>query len=85
MIHLMNCSMMTNEGTYTKEIVSKETFRDYFNKLVGDGVRWKSYIGYPSTQSMLSDLLDVYVKMSRDNTVLEDGDRIMAVRLTSRL
>ena len=86
MIHLMNSAMMPEEGVYYCKKVSSEKIRDLF--LIRCGQKrepYKSYIGYPNSAAVLSELLGVEIPLSRERTVLEDGETAFAMRLRYRV
>lgn len=82
MLHLMNSAMMPCEGNYyCKKITPTEAKRAF--ELV-DG-EYKSYIGYPNSCRILSELFGTKIALCRDSTDLRDGDTMLAMRLRYRV
>lgn len=84
-IRLMNSAMMPNDGVYRKATFSKEAFKAEFDAHRLAGAEIKSYIGYPETARILSELLKFDVKVSRDETTLDFGDVMLVARLKYRV
>lgn len=74
--------MMPQAGRYCCENFTAEEFKEIFNQLKK---KWASYIGYPNTARILTDLLGVEVPISQAETVLGDGDVCLCVRLNRRV
>lgn len=84
-VKLMNSAMMPTDGTYMKRTIDRETFKSLFRMERTAGVEFESYIGYPNLAALLSSLLEEKVEVSRKETVLEDGDKILVARLPYRI
>ena len=82
MLHLMNSAMMPQPGKYTCREVTADEFQEEFRAKNGE---WKSYIGYPQTAKILSDILRIGVPVSRKETKLVSGDTIFAIKLRYRI
>jgi hypothetical protein len=59
--------------------------REIFDEKTGAGIEWASYIGYPQAAEILSGLLGVEVPVSRSQTILENGDCALVMRLMYRV
>jgi hypothetical protein len=71
-----------DELTLSAKKITPGEARQFFLKYKDD---YKSYIGYPDTALMLANVLDSKVELSRDDTIVKDGDVILAVRLIYRV
>lgn len=82
MIHLMNTAMMPTPGKYEYARISQEEFA----KVLQDcGGQYRSYVGYPQTAEHVLKVSGVNPPISRDQTVLEDGDVMLIVKLSYRV
>lgn len=82
MLHLMNSAMMPRAGFYLCSPVTPIAAKAIFIRANG---AWKSYIGYPNSCQILSELFGASIPMSHENTVIEHGDELLAMRLRYRL
>ena len=80
MIKLMNSAMMPQPGKY--ELVRLS--RDQFVGILRDSGQVDSYVGYPQTAEFVERISGVSVAVSRRQTTLEDGDRVLVIRLAYR-
>lgn len=84
MIRLMNSNIMPAEGHYTLKKISKEEFC----KILIDAYITKnleSYIGYQDNINLIKKWTGITVPFSRENTILEDGDILLTMKLTKRI
>jgi hypothetical protein len=72
--------MMPMEGRYSLYRVSVEQFVHCLQT-----EPFESYIGYQSTADFLKRLSGIDIPVSRDQTSVEDGDKLLIVRLKYRL
>ncbi len=79
---LLNAAVMPQEGTYLSKLVSKVDWVKHYNALNGET---KSYIGYHETLFFINDLLGTNFMLSREQTVLEDGDVLFVCKLKYRM
>ena len=81
MIKLMNSAMMPQPGIYEMEQISQQVFASF----IRDAGEVDSYIGYPQTAQHVEALTGINVEVSRRMTLLEDGDRVLVVKLPYRV
>lgn len=81
---LMNAANMPQAGEYKIEEISKI---DFFNKLASAQNQGCliSYIGYKSTVDFIYSRSGIRVSMSRDKTVLKNGDTLLIIKLKYRV
>jgi len=85
MNHLINTAMMPNaNGLYASQSVSKKEFATYV-KLAHAEDELQSYIGYPETAALLSDLCGVPIPTNRAETKIQNGDRLLVAKLIYRV
>lgn len=82
MLRLMNSAMMPCDGNYSKKTITPQEARQIFRK---NRDNYKSYIGYPQTAQILSTMFGEQIEVSREETVLEDGDVLLVSRLKYRV
>lgn len=80
MNRLMNSAMMPSPGVYHLRQVDRDAFVDLLR-----GESFESYIGYPETAKFLERISGVIVPLSRAQTTLADGDKMLIVRLKYRV
>src|SRR3990167_3913049 len=80
MIKLMNSAMMPQPGKYELERLTREQFAH----ILMDNAPVDSYIGYPQTAEFVERISGVPVAVSRRQTFLVDGDRVLVVKLAYR-
>lgn len=81
MLHLMNSRMMPSEGTYQcRKIDANEA-----KKIFRSHAEFRSSIGYAGTAAILEKLFGRKIPISRETTVLSDGDEIIAATLRYRI
>lgn len=80
MIKLMNSPMMPQPGHYELVAITKELFVH----ILRDNGSVDSYVGYPQTAEFVQRISGVPVEVSRRQTVLTDGDRVLIVKLAYR-
>lgn len=84
MILLLNAAVMPTEGHYTLRQISQDEFRSILRETaVSDNFR--SYIGYPETARLLTELTDVKIEVSREQATLAGGDVMLIVKLRHRV
>lgn len=84
MLHLMNSAMMPTPGlTYRLRQIDEKEARKIFHKHKRYG--WKSYIGYPNTAKVASEVLGTEVLISREQTFVEPGDVMLILKLRYRV
>lgn len=84
-VHLLNAAVMpAANGTYTSVGISVS---DFAKRLVAayDAGTLQTYVGYASTAKLLYDLVGFEIQESRAETLLEDGDVLLIVRVKYRL
>lgn len=82
MLLLMNSAMMPNDGIFLRETITSQEFKKIFLVHSHD---WESFIGYNNTAAMLSHLLGIPIPLNRENTVIKEGDFVLAVQLRYRV
>lgn len=80
MIKLMNSAMMPHPGHYELVAITKELFVH----ILRDNGSVDSYVGYPQTAEFVQRISGVPIAVSRRQTVLTDGDRVLVVKLAYR-
>lgn len=84
MVHLMNTAMMPREGGYNLVRINKDEFRlrviDAHNHN-----QLKSHVGYVETAKLIEDLTGVRIDISREKTIVEEGDSMLICKLEKRL
>jgi hypothetical protein len=80
-VRLMNAAMMPQPGTYRAEALSQEEFVEALRAAPG----FVSYVGYPQTAEWIQQIAGVIVPVSREQTVLEDGDVLLVCKLAYRV
>lgn len=83
MVRLMNSAMMPQEGRYTLSSLSESVFAAEVRAASLSG-RLRSYIGYPQTANYVSYISGVEIPTSRSMTTLDDGDRMLIIKLKYR-
>ena len=84
MIFLMNSAVMPagNYGVYT---YSPATVDDLVDVLNGEHGDWGSAIGYPQNREIIKKWTGVAVHLNRSETMFEEGDRALVMRLKKRV
>jgi hypothetical protein len=77
---LMNSAMMPIEGRYSLYRASVDQF-----VYLLQNEPFESYIGYQSTADFLKRLSGIDIPVNRDQTRVEDGDKLLIIRLKYRL
>lgn len=82
-IHLTNSAVMTRPGVYTCRELSAQQF---YGEILG---AWhlgtlKTYIGYTQNRDLIRRNTGLDFPLSRAETILEDGDVILAMVLNYR-
>lgn len=80
--HLLNSAVMPQPGTYILREISTGEFVQLLQERRSN---LASYIGYPQTADYIKEISGVNVIVSRDPTVLADGDEMLIIRLAYRL
>ncbi|MEM2144440.1 MAG: DUF1874 domain-containing protein [Candidatus Jordarchaeaceae archaeon] len=83
-VKLMNSSMMPHEGIYVTKKITKDRFCEELKKAYTNGIL-DSYIGYPNNVKLIKEWTGINVPLSRDTTILEDGDVMIVMKLKGRL
>ena len=84
-VHLLNSAMMpAANGIYQSQALTREEFATRAREANEKGVLI-SYIGYKQTAEILSDLCGFEVRENREETLIEDGDMLLIVRIKYRL
>lgn len=84
MILLLNATVMPTEGFYTLRQISQAKFRSVLREAAASD-NFRSYIGYPETARLLTDLTDVEIEVSREQATLAVGDIMLIVKLRHRV
>lgn len=82
--HLLNSAMMPAEGTYTLCRLTKAEFATAV-RAAHAASRLRSSVGYEQTASWIEQLCAVPVPLSRERTLIEDGDELLICRLAYRV
>lgn len=82
MLIILNSCVMLEDGIYTKKTISNQDARKLFNQYRNDYI---SYIGYPNSCKILSELFDTQIALNRDRTKIKNGDIILAISLNYRV
>ena len=80
MIKLMNSAMMPQAGQYKLVQLSQWQFVDALRRAGAVD----SYVGYPQTAAFVERISGVGGAVSRRQTGLEDGERVLVVKLAYR-
>lgn len=81
-VRLLNSAMIPAEGYYKATKISKEEFVAI---LRANRNNFVSSIGYPETARYIEQISGVPVPISREPTVIEDGDQILVCKLAYRV
>ena len=81
---LLNSAMMPAEGQYQLFRITEENFASLVKKAHKENAL-VSYIGYPDTAQIIQEISGVKVEVSRAQTQLFDGDRLLIIRLDYRV
>lgn len=81
---LLNAAVMPCEGNYRIQRIDRKLMAMLIQEAANDG-KLQSYIGYPDCARLLSEMCEVEIPVSREQTPLEDGDILLIARLTYRL
>lgn len=82
MLNLLNAWVMPNPGKYECKKITANEAKAIFQKHLKD---YKSYIGYPNSCKVLSELFGVQIGLCRDSFEFKNGDMALAARLTYRV
>ena len=83
-VHLLNAAVMpASNGIYTSRPVQAFEFSNIAACAHKDG-NLVSYVGYPETAEILSDLCKFPIPVNRAETVIEPGDLLLVAKLTYR-
>jgi len=82
MLILLNSAVMLQDGTYKKKTISSQEAKTTFTNYMND---YKSYIGYPNTCRVLSQLFEKQIELNRDRTIIKHGDIILSISLKYRI
>ena len=75
---------MPTEGLYTLRQISQAQFRSILREAAAAN-NFQSYIGYPETARLLTELTDVAIEVSREQATLAIGDIMLIVKLRHRV
>ena len=84
MILLLNAAVMPTEGLYTLRQISQAKFRSILREAAASD-NFRSYIGYPETACLLTELTDVEIEVSREQATLAVGDIMLIAKLRHRV
>lgn len=84
MFRLMNSAMMPRPGQYDFRRVDSGEFAHLVREAFDAG-QLVSYCGYPQNADVLSKLTGRSISVSRNPTVLEDGDTLLIMTLPYRV
>jgi hypothetical protein len=76
--------MMPVPGTYEYRKISAQEFVQRI-KAADDSGQLDSYIGYQQTADMIFSMSGVKVKLSRNLSIVKDGDQMLIIKLAYRL
>jgi Domain of unknown function (DUF1874) len=76
---LMNSAMMPSDGHYFRRMVTQAEF------VAAMAEGFESSIGYPATAQFLERISGRSVPLSREETTVEDGDKLLICKLKYRL
>ncbi len=82
MIRLMNSSMMPVSGKYIAQEIDVNEFARIIQKNINKIV---SYIGYQDTIEHIANVSGILFPLSRQQTILKDGDTMLICKLRYRL
>ena len=91
MLHIMNSAMMPQDGEYTMRRIDAAEAKEMFvlhnkpGRTTPGRPEWKSYIGYQQTAAILSALVGVKIPVSREQTIFENGDEALVIKLRYRV
>jgi len=77
---LLNSAMMPVEGTYR---LTRLTEEEFVKRL--QAMPFQSFIGYRDTARFIEEISGLKIQISRDQTIVQDGDNLLICRLKYRL
>lgn len=80
MLKLVNSAMMPQTGSYNLVAIS---FEEFVERVRAEDV--ESFIGYPDNIALLKAWTGIEFPLSREKTTLQDGDRMIIMRLKYRV
>jgi len=84
-VHLLNAAVMpAATGIYTSSTITKEAFANEVKAAMNTKCL-VSYIGYPETAKLLTELCGVEIPINRTETILKDRDIILIAKLIYRV
>lgn len=83
MVRLLNSSMMPKAGIYKMKSITITEFCDILVDAYSNG-ELDSYIGYQQNANIIEKLTGIRPVINRDNTILEDGDTLLIMKLGYR-
>jgi len=81
---LLNSAMMPQKGSYKIFRLQKEAFVDILKAAYAQNAV-QSYISYPQNIDILEELTGIRFPLSREETVLEDTDIMLVMKLKYRV
>jgi hypothetical protein len=84
MVHLMNCAVMTNQGTYRVKKIPLEEFCKLIQEAHA-GNNLISHLGYDQAIEYVRKNTGIRFPFNRDRTELADGDVMLILRLAYRI
>lgn len=83
MVRLLNSSMMPKAGIYSMESITVAQFCDILVDAY-ENQKLDSYIGYQQNADLIEKLTGIRPAINRNNTILENGDTILIMKLGYR-
>ena len=78
---LMNSAMMPTCGNYQR----RDIFPAEFARIMREASEIVSYVGYQNTADIIEKISGISVPISREQTVLREGDIILVAKLKYRV
>ena len=85
MLFLMNSAVITSEGVYRYRELTPKDAKEVFDAAVAEGEEVISSVGYPTTASHMSKVLDYSVEVTRLPVLMKKGDVAIVCKLTYRV
>lgn len=82
---IMNSAVMVSSGRYIAREITLEEAKSIMQAAKKENREIVSYIGYPETARLVSELLEIDVPVNRTETVYKNGDVILVAKLRYRV
>ena len=82
---LLNAAMLPSVGSFEFRAISADNMKSRYEELTQLGWSVESYIGYPQTAEILSDVLGDAVPVRREKCEMDKGDIALIIKLRYRI